>query len=150
MRKVDLGQALGILANFGVIAGIVFLGYELRQNNELMRFDAEYLHFQNRIYPHQAVLEEGGLAETLAKVQKNAVLDDTERVRMDAYYGWMYRAFEWEHSQAGRGFLEAIPLDRWAQMTRENQYAREHREWYSENVASPEFLEFMDRDVLNR
>ncbi len=33
MKKLDLGQTITILANVGVIAGIVFLGYELRQNN---------------------------------------------------------------------------------------------------------------------
>ena len=34
MKKIDLGQTLGILANLGVIAGIVFLAVELRQNTE--------------------------------------------------------------------------------------------------------------------
>ena len=32
MKKIDLGQTLNTLANVGVIAGIVFLGVELRQN----------------------------------------------------------------------------------------------------------------------
>jgi len=32
MKKIDLGQTITILANVGVIAGIVFLGYEMRQN----------------------------------------------------------------------------------------------------------------------
>jgi hypothetical protein len=32
MKTIDLGKALGILANLGVIAGIVFLGLEIRQN----------------------------------------------------------------------------------------------------------------------
>lgn len=36
MRKVDLGFTLSIIANLGVIAGIVFLAFELRQNNELL------------------------------------------------------------------------------------------------------------------
>ncbi len=36
MKKIDLGQAVGILANAGVIAGIVFLGMGLHQNNELV------------------------------------------------------------------------------------------------------------------
>ena len=35
-KKIDLGQTIGILANAGVIAGIVLLGMELRQNNELV------------------------------------------------------------------------------------------------------------------
>ena len=37
MKKIELGQTLGILANFGVIAGVIFLGVELHQNSELMR-----------------------------------------------------------------------------------------------------------------
>lgn len=36
MKKIDLVQSITILANLGVIAGIVFLGYELRQNNDLL------------------------------------------------------------------------------------------------------------------
>ncbi len=36
MKKIDLGQAIGILANVGVIAGIVLLGMGLRQNDEVV------------------------------------------------------------------------------------------------------------------
>lgn len=36
MKKIDVGQAISLLANIGVIAGIVFLGLELRQNNLLL------------------------------------------------------------------------------------------------------------------
>ena len=32
MKKLDLGQIIGILANPGVIADILFLAYELRQD----------------------------------------------------------------------------------------------------------------------
>ena len=41
MKKLDLGQSIGILANVGVIAGMLFLAVELRQNNELMTDEAE-------------------------------------------------------------------------------------------------------------
>jgi hypothetical protein len=34
MKQIDLGQAVGILANIGVIAGIVFLAIEVAQNTE--------------------------------------------------------------------------------------------------------------------
>ena len=37
MKKIDLGQSITILANLGVIAGIVFLGYEMRQNTIAVR-----------------------------------------------------------------------------------------------------------------
>ena len=31
MRKIDPGQAVGIVANVAVVAGIIFLGLEIRQ-----------------------------------------------------------------------------------------------------------------------
>jgi len=36
MKKIDLGQTIGILANIGVIAGIVFLAIEVRQNQRVL------------------------------------------------------------------------------------------------------------------
>ena len=39
---IDVSEALGILANIGVIAGIIFLALELRQNNSLLTAQARY------------------------------------------------------------------------------------------------------------
>ena len=36
MKKIDLGQTAAVLANLGVIAGVLFLALELQQNNELI------------------------------------------------------------------------------------------------------------------
>ena len=33
MKKLDLGHTIPVFANAGVIAGIVFLGLKLQQNN---------------------------------------------------------------------------------------------------------------------
>ena len=40
MKKIDLGLTISILANVGVIAGIVFLALELQQNNSLLAAQA--------------------------------------------------------------------------------------------------------------
>ena len=37
MKKIDLGQTFQVLANIGVIAGIAFLAYEMRQNTAEIR-----------------------------------------------------------------------------------------------------------------
>ena len=37
MKKVDVGQSVSILANVGVLIGIVLLVYELNQNRDMMR-----------------------------------------------------------------------------------------------------------------
>jgi hypothetical protein len=40
MKKIDLGQVITILANIGVIAGIVFLGIEISQNTRSLQAEA--------------------------------------------------------------------------------------------------------------
>ena len=40
MKKIDLGQTIQTVANLGVIAGIVFLAFELRQNNEQLEMQS--------------------------------------------------------------------------------------------------------------
>ena len=40
MKKIDLGQTIGILANIGVIAGIVFLAIEVSQNNDQLNLQS--------------------------------------------------------------------------------------------------------------
>lgn len=37
MKRIDLGQTIGILANLGVLVGILLLVYELAQNREMIR-----------------------------------------------------------------------------------------------------------------
>lgn len=41
MKKIDLGQAISITANIGVIIGIVFLAVEISQSNRIAAYTAE-------------------------------------------------------------------------------------------------------------
>jgi hypothetical protein len=41
MKKIDVGQAIAVLANIGVIAGIVFLAIEIRQDNAMNQITIE-------------------------------------------------------------------------------------------------------------
>jgi len=40
MKRIDLGQTIGILANLGVLVSIAFLAYEMRQNTTAIREEA--------------------------------------------------------------------------------------------------------------
>jgi hypothetical protein len=40
MKKIDLGQTITVLANLGVIAGIIFLVIEIQQNTRTLQFEA--------------------------------------------------------------------------------------------------------------
>ena len=48
MKKIDVGRAIGALANIGVLVGILFLAIELRQNNDFARAEARNSLTQSR------------------------------------------------------------------------------------------------------
>jgi hypothetical protein len=77
MKNINLGQAIQILANVGVLAGIVLLAIELRQNNELLGFEHR-ANLNDRIQGNaEIVLENRYLLELLNK--DPAVLTQAER-----------------------------------------------------------------------
>jgi hypothetical protein len=48
LKKIDRAQAIGVLANLGVIAGIVFLALQIRQGNELLQSEASIAYVEMR------------------------------------------------------------------------------------------------------
>ena len=82
MKKIDFGQTISILANVGVIAGIVFLGIELRQNNELMAAQARQASFENNRQFAEYLFENPDLAEILAKVEAGEETSPAEDIQL--------------------------------------------------------------------
>ena len=80
MKNLDLGQAVGILANVGVIAGIVFLGLELRQSNEQSMLQAEEEAIDRRTAVVELGIENPDLVELLGKDETK--LTESERDRL--------------------------------------------------------------------
>ncbi len=81
MKRIDLGQTITILANVGVIAGIIFLAVELRQNNELMEAaarDAQNVRLQEFV---QQVYLVPGLAEIISKTRNGEPLTEVEEIK---------------------------------------------------------------------
>lgn len=80
MKKIQFGQAIGILANVGVIASIVFLAIELHQNNEQLELQIREEYAARRNSVLDIVLQYPGL---LALFEKQAdQLTEIERDRL--------------------------------------------------------------------
>ncbi len=81
MKKMDLGQAIGVLANIGVIANIVFLAIEINQNTRSEEISAyqELMSQISRISElaiqnpeaADAALGRPGTAESMESMQTN-------------------------------------------------------------------------------
>ena len=80
MKKLDLGQTLTILANVGVVAGIVFLAFELRQNNEFLQLQADSDRRQRVNAVVELVINNPEYVELMAKDE--AELSEVERDKL--------------------------------------------------------------------
>ena len=93
MKKIDLGQSVSVLANVGVLIGILLLAYELNQNRDMMRSQARNaiadtlvnILYQRATSPY--------LAEILAKLEAGEQLTAVETIRFLEMQAaeWRYR-----------------------------------------------------------
>ena len=82
MKKIDLGQTITILANDGVIAGIGFLAYELRQNKEVLQLQVEGERRERVNSMVELVINNPDYLELMAKDESE--LSEIERDRLVA------------------------------------------------------------------
>ena len=107
MKRIDFGQAVNTLANIGVIAGIVFLGFELRQNNELLQSQARSNLDQNRVAMQQNLIENaGGIADLVFKARAGETLSGAEGWRLVVRRNSMLLSFQSMYREIQTGPLE--------------------------------------------
>ena len=78
MRKFDLTQIITMLANVGVVIGLVFLTLEIRQNNAQMRTQGAYSIYQSVETLNQAIYSDDEFADLVHRGEKS--FDDLDPV----------------------------------------------------------------------
>ncbi len=153
MKKIDLGQTVSILANVGVIAGIIFLGIELQQNNDLMEAEARFNRLSVTTESYTIEATEPELAAILVKERNGDALTEIEDFRIQAFWMRVLKVLEWGH-------FEQPDSRTWIAGQRRN-YARSssyRRAWQGESggplasgkdVFDPRFVQFMEENVVN-
>ena len=83
MKKIDISQAITILANVGVIAGIVFLAFELRQANRIAAASTEFAIRESYVAFNEMLITDPSVAELYLKVlEPNATLSAVEQIQI--------------------------------------------------------------------
>ncbi len=151
MKKIDLGQTITIFANVGVLAGLLLLAYELQQNNEFLSAQARADREVVRREFFGRYMENPALIRVTVKTRNGEPLDEEEQYLLDlaswaTLMDWQYIVREYRI-----GFLEqdVIPMAGWQRVFLDQPgLAR----FWSENkhVAEPEFIQWMDENIVNR
>ena len=115
MKMERLNRWLTLTANVGVLLGIVFLAYELRQNNAFLEADAGHQLAQNRTSYFREVAWSAEYADFLAGLKRGEELTDSDRIRLQALYVSLFINWEWEFSEylAGRVGEDQLPVGAW-------------------------------------
>jgi hypothetical protein len=91
MNADRLNKWLSLAANFGVIAGIIFLGLELRQNSELMRAQSRTEMSQDTIDLLTMNVNDEKYLDTMTRALAGDELTEVEESQFRrTYYGWMW------------------------------------------------------------
>jgi len=160
MTKIDLGQVVTILANVGVIVGIIFLAVELSQNNELLAAQARLAQNERLTDTFNDMIQSPEFAETMAKSGRGDELSPREAVQLRAFHSRQFRSWQWQFFERELGSLQSIPIDSWRNVVRGRTSFRESSgteldgawaaAWEANRpVLESQFVEFMDTNVFS-
>ena len=151
---IDVGETIGLIADIGVIAGIIFLAFELRQNNRLLAAQARYSLRQYRSDIADSIMAPHVL-EATHKYASGEKVTPAERSAALMTALKTIELWEWQHGEYVAGMLarESLPVDAW-------------RVWYHGKGESPvpvreiwesrreimnhEFVLFFEKNVIDR
>jgi hypothetical protein len=155
MKKIFLSQTIGILANLGVLAGIIFMGLELRQNNQLLQAEAIGALLETRINRSAELARNQGVAALLAKNTRKEVLTDEEMLRLMQFHTRVFLGFEKTYFLFQEGVIAEeymrtnLPLMKRA-FSERNVSQSPSQTWETfKMVAPPAYIRFIEQCVLS-
>ena len=148
MKKLGIGQMMTILANVGVIAGIVFLGYELQQNNDQLQSQS-----RANIYNMQMEIQRsffgniGGITDVIGKAQVGDQLTQTELMQHASFVSSAVRTMEFmfeedpEYLRANNGWMIVLFSNVPGVL-----------EFYdrTKSIRDLEFMQFVEQEVISQ
>lgn len=156
MREVswvwrEIAEIIGVL---GVIGSLIFVAFEIRQNNELLAAEARALRHENRSHDsNRQFLNNPHLAELVFKSNSGQQLTDVEQFTMERMFNQMLLNFQYVYVETQRGQLDEGDLNpslmkhafysnagmpKYWQEAAEKQFLPDFVQWMNENIVESE------------
>jgi hypothetical protein len=158
MDKDNLNKWLTLTANLAVVAGIVFLAFELKQNNELLDAEIRTIRHGVRAADYLLPLEHQQYANALIKKRHGEPLSEYEslilnRTMAATLYNYQYVFTEYS---LGRIAESTLPISEWrSELDGEDSsnpgYWPDLREYWEarKNLDyDPAFVKWMDENIV--
>jgi hypothetical protein len=158
MDKDNLNKWLTLTTNLAVVAGIVFLAFELKQNNELLEAEIRTIRLNVRAADYLLPLQHRQYADALIKKHHGEPLSEYESLILNraiatTLYNYQYVFTEFS---LGRVAENTIPISQWrsdfdGDVTSSLEYWPDLREYWEtrKNLDyDPEFVKWMDENIV--
>jgi hypothetical protein len=109
MNVDKINNWLTLLANFGVIAGVIFLAFEIHQNNQLLVQESRYSMLQNQ-KDWKMFINGNPEISKLIYTSPTEQLNELDRVRRFEILSGVLLTWQWEWEQSQSGLLGASRL----------------------------------------
>lgn len=150
MKKIEPGQLASLVANLGVIVGILLLAFELNQNNELMEAEARLNRTILAIDAWRATSENPELTELREKEKRGEPLSSAETRQIDAAVMSVFVTIEWAFGELPRDSSEVNQI-REVQRYNFANSPEYKRVWQSRKKSfDPEFVQWMEDNVVSQ
>ena len=115
MTKINLGQTIQILANLGVIAGIVFLVIELQQNNAVLGAQVRATRTQVRLDGLQAIENNPELLRAYLKLRDGEALTAMDQSLIEVDTARVLATWQYIYGEFQAGLIDEadIPVENW-------------------------------------
>ena len=146
MKKIDLGQTIQLLANFGVLLGILLLVYELNQNRQMMQSQTRSDISEGITDYLVNIGSDPALMDVVARGNTGGELVGIENAQYSILLTGLLRYFENVHYQYRNGLYDEVEFetqkDQWRILFAQKGYADF---WCGSEISfSPEFAAEID------
>lgn len=149
MKKIPLGNLLTVLANFGVIVGILLLVYELQQARDFARTEYIATNRLTFLETEKEMMNPEVAAVWVKSVVEPSSLTFTEIRVMDAFLISLYNFWQQQWVLAREGFLDPVQLeDELADDARFYLGSTFARVWWEDLMSFHEGQDAMEFDTL--
>jgi hypothetical protein len=138
---------IALIANLGVVAGVVFLALEIQQNNELLIQDSRYSMLENQ-KDWKFFLNGDPEIARLIYASNSSELSEIEKLRrFDIISGVLLTwQWEWEQSKSGLFGNSQLPVEGFRSLW---EAQNTQAEWAAlKPILKPEFVGFLESNII--
>ena len=152
MDHDKVNRWLALASSLAVIAGILFLAFELKQNNDLLRAQVRLERANVRIDAYGQQLTNPALLQATLKSRSGETLNATEQELLVYLSMQIFTRWEYVIGEYNEGLLtqDSVPIEDWRRVVNENPHMKVAWDRRGHESFRPDIVQFMEEFVLSK